>query len=98
QPVTHEIEHSKGILRIRVGIQVESGWVFPLHETKSRVGIHSPDARLRFCNYALHRVIPGIDTHRAPSSLWRCAVTACTKACARRTACCASRWLTDVTR
>src|SRR5215510_628478 len=92
QPVTDKIEHRKSILGVSVSIEVESYRVFSLHETKGRVRIHSSDTRLHFRNSVLHRFVPRIDTHIEPSPPWRRAVTACTKACVLRTACCASRW------
>src|SRR5919197_4989091 len=88
QPVTDQIEHRKGILGVGVGIQVEPCGVFPLYETKGRLWIDGRDAGLDLCNGVLHRIVPWIDAHEELSSRWRYVVTACTKVCALRTACC----------
>ena len=78
-------------VRVREGVDVNAPRLFPLHYPKCRVWVYRPDPGLHLGNRPLRFLVPSHGMHLAPPGPVTWAVTACTNACACRTACWASR-------
>lgn len=91
QPITDQIQDGKAVGRVGIGIEVNPHGVFPQCHRKRGLRVHGRDPRLDLSQDSLGLFILYGEGHPACPPGAMCPSTACTKACAWRTACWASR-------
>src|SRR5215831_20258222 len=79
QPVIHDVEHTKAILRVGIGVYVYANGVFPPGDAEDGIRVYRLNAVLHLSNGLLYLFVPCNGLHATPPYLVRCAATACTK-------------------